>query len=591
MNKARKKSYKRRTFKRLAQESLVLSFTRRLSSRFVRFFESGFASSLITSSKSVDELVHDKVTAPIYEKTGIRKNFVMPTRNAVASVISKSSVMKTFGNLRTALLNTSMRSVGVFLITFGIYAAAIFLLKSYVSLNLGSVASTDDLSFSAITALVGMILVAFGDKSILNTIGNGRIMGQLLLKCLGVNDSSVDRYASALPVTTVGISFLLGSIFGITTMFISPSTIFLYIFTFIVCLAILHIPEFGVLLAAGTFSFVSIDVVSFVIFVTFASFLIKCVRLKRNFSFGTADAVVLLLYVTMFISSAVSDESISHEELCVLCFTSVYFLAKNLLCSKKLVYQTLNALCVGVTAGMALYIVGDFATLIAHDNLRAATLWLTRYTLDKEMLMMAVSLILPLALSSYTALDKRRPKRLFIVFAIVCAVLVDSTMFYVLLLCSVFVFIATTYRAPVGAILGAAVVLPPITALATDYTTTSLFSFAARSIYDSDSMSVVEQEFTDFWSGISGFGGWVATVLFVISVLLVLQRIFSATLGNNGNEDAHTSGVVGASVIIAIACLFIFNPFYDLRMLVVMWFIFGFCGSLNKIATMPKYSE
>lgn len=591
MNKARKKRYRRGTLKRLAQESLVLSFTRRLSSRFVRFFESGFASPLLSSAKSVDEFVNDKVTGPIYKKTGIRKNFSMPTRNAVASVISRSSVMKKFGDLRTAFLNASMRSVGVFLITFGIYAAAIFLLKSYVSLNLGSEPSIDDLSFSAITALVGMILVAFGDKSILNTVGNGRIVGQLLLKCLGVNDSSIDRYASATPVTTVGISFLLGSIAGISTLFVPLSSVFLFILTFFVCVAILHIPEFGILLAASTFSYVNIDAVAFVVFVTFASFLIKCVRLKRNFGFGTADAVVLLLFVTIFVSSAVSNGSVSHEELCVLCFTSVYFLAKNLLCSKKLVYQTLNALCIGLSVGMALYILGDFAALITHDDLRAAAVWLTRYTLEAEMLTMAVSLVLPFALSSFTTVDKRRPKRLFIMLAIVCAVLVDNTMFYVLLLSAVFVFVSTTYRAPVGAALGAAVILPPVAILASDYTTASTFGFGARTVYDTTSMSVVEHKFTNFWSGINAFGGLIATLLFIVAILLILQRIFSAVLGNNGNTDSRISGAVGASAIITVVSSFVFNPFYDLRIFAVMWFVFGFCGAMSKMASLPKYSE
>ncbi len=591
MNKARKKRYRRGTLKRLAQESLVLSSTRRLSSRFVRMFESGVASPLLTSLKKVDEFAREKVTGPLYKKIGIRKNFSMPTRNAIASVISRSAVMKTVNRLRTAFLNTSMRSVGVFLITFGIYAAAIFLLKSYVSLNLGIEASTDDLSFAAITALIGIILTAFGDKSILNTLGNGRIVGQLLLKCLGVNESSVDRYASAVPITAVGISFLLGSLFGISTLFFTPASILGFLITLFICIAIFNIPEFGVLLAAATFSFVSIYTVAFVISVTFASFLIKCVRLKRNFGFGTADAVVLLLFTAMFVSSVTSEGSLSHGELYVLCFTSVYFLAKNLLCSEKLVYQTLNALCVGATVGMALYILGDFATLITHDDLRMGAVWLTRYTLDAEMITMVVSLILPFALSSFTTVDKRRPKRLFVLLAIVCAILVDSTLFYVLLLTSLFVFIATAYKAPIGALFSALVVIPPVAVLASDYTTSSAFGFGTKTVYDTATMSVVERGFADFWSSIYGFGGWIAVALFVVSVILVLQRIFGTVFGNNGSESARIGGATAASTIIAVACSFIFDPFYDLRMLVVMWFVFGFCGSINTIVSSSKYRQ
>ncbi|MBO5870077.1 MAG: hypothetical protein J6Q89_04940 [Clostridia bacterium] len=591
MNRARKKRYKRGMLKRLAQESFVLSATRRLSSRFVRFFESGFASPLLASYKKVDEFAREKISDPIEKRIGIRKNFAMPTRNAIASFIARSPIMKTFNQLRTSFLNTSMRSVGVFLLTFGIYAAAIFALKSYVSVTLGTPASINDISFSAVTALIGIILMLFGDKTILNTLGNGRIVGQLLLKCLGVNDSSVDKYASATPITTAGVSFLLGSIFGISTLFYTPASVMFFIAVLLVCIAILHIPEFGILLSAAIFSFVSIYTVAFVVSVTFISFLIKCIRLKRNFGFGTADAVVLMLFAVTCVACVTTQGNVTHRELYVICFTSVYFLAKNLLCSEKLVYQTLNALCVGLTAVKALYILGDFTTLIPHDELRNGPFWLTKQTLDGSMLAMAASVLLPFALSSLTSADKRRPKRMFLVFAIVCAVLVDSPLFYVMLFASVFVFAATMYKAPVGATLGAVLVIPPVAVLASDYTASSAFGFGVKTVYDTESMSLVQEKFANFWSGIYRFGGVVAVCLFVIAMLLILQRIFGTIRDNAETKGSHIGGTVAASTIIALCCSFIFNPFDDLRMLMVMWFVIGFGSAISKIVSFSKYSE
>lgn len=577
--------------KRLAQESFVLSLTRKLSSRFVRFFESGFASPILTSYKKVDNFVHDKIGAPIDKRLGVKKNFLKPTRNAIASVISRSPIAKTFADVRTSFLNTSMRSVGVFLLTFGLYAAAVFLLKKYVSLALGAQASVDDISFSAITLLAGLVLVIFGDKSILNTLGNGRIVGQLLLKCLGVNDSSVDRYAAMPTKTWAGVSFVLGSVFGIATLFVSPASVFVFILTLLVCIAILHIPEFGLLLAAATFSFVGIYTVAFVVTVTCVSFLLKCIRLKRNFRFNTADVVVLLLFIVMCIASVTSSGSVTHRELYALCFTSVYFLAKNLLCSEKLVYQTLNALCVGLTVGMALYILGDFASLIPHSDLRNGAIWLTRGTLDGKMLAMVVSMILPFALSSLTSADRRRPKRFFFALAIICAILVDSALFYVLIFASMFVFAATVYKAPVGAIFGALLVIPPIAVLASDYTVNSTFGFGVKTVYDYDANAVVSEKFANFWSGLYGFGGMVAIVLFVIATVLILQRVFGMMHDNYETKGSHVGGTVSASMIIALCSSFIFNPFSDLRMLMVMWFVIGFCSAISKIVSFSKYSE
>lgn len=591
MNKARKKTYKRGFAKRLVRESFVLSSTRYLSSRFVRIFESGFVSPLLTSANKVNRFAREKITGPLYKKIGIRKNFSMPARNALASFFANNPIMKSLASFRAAFLNTSVRSVGIFLLTFGIYAAAIFLLKSYVSLALGTEASIDDLSVAAVTALVGLLITAFGDRSILTALGNSRIIGSLLTNCLGVNESSLERYSSVSSGTAVAFGFLLGSLFGISTLFFTPACVLFFIAALLTCIAILNIPEFGLLLAASTFSFLPVGISAVVCAVSLISYLFKCVRLKRNFRFGTADAVVLIMLAVMFVSCFVSEGNASRGELYVLCFTAVYFLAKNLLCSETLVIQTLNALCTGANIGMALYILGDFATLIPHTHLRSAAIWLTSYTLDADMLLMLVSVTLPFALSSFSSVGGRRPREGFVLLAVVCAVLVDSLMFYVLLFVSFFVFVAVAYKAPVGALLASAVVIPPFTGLAFDYTLSSAVAFGVGTNYDSAFAASAEIQTFNYWSALYEVAGGIALVLFVGAVLLILQRVFGAMIGNNGTRSALFGGTAAASVINAVICSFIFNPFSDLRIYAVMWFVLGLCGAIYKVLTKPTAYE
>lgn len=584
MNKARRKTYKRGTAKRLVRESFILSSTRFVSSRFVRFFESGFASPLLGSVKTVDNFARDKVTGPVFRKLGVRKNFAMPARNAVASFLSHSRLVKIFASLRSAFLNTSLRTVGIFLFTFGIYAAAIFLLKSYVSLRLGSAANVDDLSGAAIIALVGLILTAFGEKSIISAIGNSRILGSLISRCLGVNDSSLDRYSSASSGTAIGFGFLLGSLFGISTLFFSPTGVLLALLGLLTFSAIFHIPEFGLLLAVSTFSFLPADIIAAIAAVTLVSYLLKCIRLKRNFRFGSADAVVLLMFAVTAVACIASDGGVARGELYLLCFYFVYFLAKNLLCSEKLVVQTFDALCIGGFLGMALYIIGDFATLIPHEHLRSAALLLSSHTLDADMLVMLVATSLPFALSSYSSVDGRRSRKWFLLFTIAGAVIVDSMPFYVMLLVSLFIYIATAYKAPMGALLGAAVVIPPVIAVASEYTLASAVAFGARTTYDTAFDVSGDAVFANFWSGMYDVGGAVSVALFVGALLLISQRIFGATVGNSGNRVALYGGTVAASALVMVVCGFLFNPFSDLRMLVAVWFILGLCGAFYNVS-------
>ncbi len=591
MSKARKKTYKQGTAKRLAQESLILSCTRFLSSRFVRFFESGFASPLLRSVDTVDNFARKRITGPLFRKTGMKKNFSMPARNAVASFVANNRVSKLFASFRTAFLNTSFRSVGIFLLTFGIYAAAIFLLKSYVSLELGAAASIDDICVAAITALAGLLFTAFGEKSILNAVGKSRIIGGLLSRNLGVNESSLDRYAACSTGTAIGFGFLLGSMFGIATLFFPPINVLFFMLAVLIALTVMHIPEFGLLLAVSAFSFIPLGLTSAIICVTFISFLFKCIRLKRNFRFGTADAAVLLMFVVMYFTSFVFGGT-SVGEYYILVFTAVYFLAKNLLCSEKLVVQTFNALCSGITLGIVLYILGDFASLIPHLHLREAAFWLSSNTLNADMLAMLTVCFLPFALSSFSALLGKRTRNRFLFCALAGAFVIDSKLFYLLLAVSVLVYVATAHKAPFGALLCAAIVIPPLLMFTSDYSLSSAVA-VGRSGYDPSLAIDSDVAFSNLWAGMYDISNGATVALFALALLLIMQRIFGASLGNSASRNSQFGGTVASSAVMLLVCMSLFNPFSDLRSLIAMWFVFGLCGAVYKICAKERngYTE
>ncbi len=586
MNRARRKKHKHGTMKRLVRESLFLSSTRYLSSRVVRFFEAGLASPLLRSVKAVDGFVSEKVTGPLFKKTELRKNLSMPARNSFAAFLSRNPVLKGLAAFRNAALNVSLRSVGIFLLTFGIYAAAIFLLKRYISLTLGA-ANTDDLAFSAITFAVGLVLTMFGDKSIISALSGGRITGGLLSDCLGVNESAFGQSSKAASGTAVGISFLLGSLFGVLTLFYSPASIMSVFATVLILLTILHIPEFGLLSAVAVFTFVPFECIAVLIAVTFGSFILKCLRLKRNFRFGTADAVVLLLFVVMLIVSLISGGTMTMGEVYLLCLVAVYFLVKNLICSERLVKQSFNALCLGVRIGMVLYILGEFAMYIPHDNLRATAYWLTDSILDAEMLaMMAVS-VLPFAFSSFSAWGTKRSERLTVLLVIACAVVTDSFLFYALAMCALFIYIMFAHKAPIGALVGAGLVLAPAFSIISNVVSSSAVDAGVETAID----SVLGVDFVSgsFWGSIASVNGVICTVLFVAAALLALQRVLGCMAINQGVQTSRLCGTVAASLTIIFVCSFVFNPFSDLRVIAAMWFMLGLCGSVYQICTKSSY--
>ncbi len=591
MNKARKKTYKDGFAKRLVNESLVLSLTRKLSLRFTRLFEYGILSPLVKSYKMVDSFVGERITGPIFKKIGMRENFSMPARNAVATFFAENPVMKALARLRSSFLNTSVRSVGIFMFTFGIYAAALFMLKSYVTLSFGAQAGINDISVSAVTLLVGLLFMIFGEKTLISSLGGSKIIGSLLSNCLGINDSSFERHKNASPKTDVAVAFLLGSACGIATLFFPPSRVLLFILTVIGAIAIINIPEFGLLLSVAVFSFLPIGISLLICAITLFSYLFKCIRLKRNFRFGTADTVVLLMFFAMLVSCLISDDGIIGGEYYLLCVTSLYFVAKNLLCSEKLVVQAFETLCTGLNIGMALYILGDFATLIPHADVRNAAMLLTSHTLAPEMLALLVSVMLPFALSSFSSVGGRRPREGFLLLAAVCTAITDSALFYILVLVSFFIYIAFAYKAPAGALLGAAAVLPPVAVYSFEHTVSYAVRLGTRLSYDSSLALSENTENMSFWGAMPHVGGALAALLFIGSFLLILQRLLGVGIGESGTKRSLYIGTAVSSAVMLAVCSFMFNSFADLRIYAAMCFILGLCGGLYNTISVIKRSE
>lgn len=591
MNKARRKTHKTGTLRRLARESLVLSCTRRLSNRFVRFFESGFASPLLTSAKAVNRFARQRITGPIYNKLGVRKSFAMPARNNVASFIERSPVTQWICRARDTILTSSLRTAGVFLLTFGIYAAAAFVIKDYSSVRLGAATSPDDLTFAAIVALFGLLIAMFGDKSILATLGSSKLIGPLLYNCLGVNDSSFIRHSKTPTKTAVGYGFLYGSLFGGISFLLSPHHILLFLLALAIFATIVNIPEFGLLLAVILLPIVPVGVVSAISAVTLISYFVKCLRLKRNFRFGTADAVVLLMYLATFIACATSAGEVTQGERYLLCLTALYFPTKNMICSEKLLVQAFNALCLSAELGMVFYLLGDFATLIPHAQLRNAAVALSEYALEPEMLAVLVSCALPFALSSHSALGKRRAKKLFVPLALATALFFDSMSFYVLLVISALVYVAAAYKAPIGALLGGLIVLPPVIVIANGFSTSVSVVAGRKLALDKAFEEAFGESFATFWQSFVSVGGVVSSVLLAIAFLLILQRVLGSYVGENGSSLALFGGTVTASAINVIICGTAFNTLSDVRLIVVMWFVFGLCGSIYKVAYRPSAKE
>ncbi len=587
MNKARRKNNKRSAAKGLVKESLILSSTAFVSSRAVRFFQNGLASPLLRSVELVDSFAREKITGPLFKRTELRKNLIKPVKNAVAGFFDRNPIIKRVRDLQTAVLHSSMRSLGVFMLIFGIYSAAIFLFKRYGNIA-GYSANPDELIVSAITAILGLIVSMFGDKSILLSLGNGKIIGSLLSGVLGVNRTALDSVPKKARRSNFGVSFLLGSLFGVLTMFVSPLKMLFMFGIIAVVAAIINIPEFGILFTVSGFLLLPVEWVALFALVSIISYLLHCLRSKSNFRFGTADAVMLLLFFAS-LGYCFASGDVSDGEFYLLTFMALYFAVKNLISTEALVKQTFNALCTGVFVGMAVYLIKAFAPLVPISSISSLLSLVSANAPSVDILAPLVAVVMPFALSSFSSYGTERKDVLFILLALCCAVASDSVVFYALLAAALFVFIANAYKAPVGSLLSAAVTLPPIFAVLLNVVNSKAILPLANKYFD-PALSLT-QTANSFWAGFSAVGGIISVLLLGVAALLILQRVCAATVITKSLKNTLMCGTVAAGTAMLLVDITCFNLLEDLRSTVIVWFVFGLGGAVYKVYYYDKMGE
>ena len=172
-----------------------------------------------------------------------------------------------------------------------------------------------------------------------------------------------------------------------------------------------------------------------------------------------------------------------------------------------------------------------------------------------------ISATLPFALATFASSSKKRPDTWFIIMSIGCAVITDSFLGYALILVSVLTFIACSTKSPVGAFLAALVTVPPVFLIVSDFADSNLVSVMREKSLDA--VLVSEGRFTNFWTASLNVNGWIATALFVVALLFVFQRIFGSTVLNRAKRNVLASGTLAASLVLTVACSFLFNPFSD----------------------------
>ena len=335
---------------------------------------------------------------------------------AYSKKILNSRIFKFFAKIKDALCNASIKSYGVFLLSFGL--ATLFAhFSEYYFMEFANT-PTAALAVGAASAVVGFALLFF-DIPLAQSLQKWRLTNELLFDTLclkrmrSVYEKKEDR--PIIPVT-IGIFFAsMGFITSLRALAIVTLTL---VFTALA----LSSPEFALMMTLLALPFIpalpySTFILSALVIISGVSFLSKVLLGKRFFHFEQYDAVLLIFMLFVLVSGIFNKGFVSFEKsLALIILASVYFLVSNVIVNRRLAE---NAVKIIVFSSVPTAIIGLILYFItpAHsewiDPTFASSITSRAYATFGNPNVYAVFLIVTTIFSVALAIDKANENSFF----------------------------------------------------------------------------------------------------------------------------------------------------------------------------------
>lgn len=221
----------------------------------------------------------------------------------------------------------SVRSIGITLLYFSLYAAAIAAIRIAAETNVAS--HTDNLITAAVVLLISLLMITY-KGSAAGFVRKSRILSGIfdgLFFCRsGLAQSEVYRPQNAVTV-------LVGTLLGCLTYFVSARSLLLSVFLFFVVLSFFKMPENGMIVPILLCPFCTLEQLGLLVSAAFCGYLFKTLRGKRNFRLASFDVWMLLFCAVLLTACfrSTDRELLCREGLCEILLLLVYFILRNCL--------------------------------------------------------------------------------------------------------------------------------------------------------------------------------------------------------------------------------------------------------------------
>ncbi|MBQ3195546.1 MAG: hypothetical protein IJB65_03670 [Clostridia bacterium] len=345
-------------FERLKNGSLILLCLGGLSSKLIYFLKLSILSFLFSGSDRSDRLVEESAANQGLKQIDFKKKYLRKVKGVCARAIESSPVTKAYKRLINCMIHTPVSTFGAFFVTFGVYIGLIYCLKLYAlgdeNLELYSL-------INGCTVILVSFPLLFSRKSLIKYLESSAFIRAALGGCIAFNAYDNKKGSSSL-----GTAVIIGSFFGVLTFFFSEIRVLLFIFVIILAAVVFYAPELGLCTAALCLPFLGRKYLVTLVCYTFGCYLIKVLRGKRNIHINASSIFVLFL-LACFGFTAIKGGGLNAWF--AFSATAVYIMAANMLATETLLKKCIQALCLGFSGVIVIFIFQLFTAAYVHAPL------------------------------------------------------------------------------------------------------------------------------------------------------------------------------------------------------------------------------
>lgn len=267
-------------------------------------------------------------------------------KNTFAAKCEESVFCTSLCRFYEHLVRCSLRSVGVLLLYFSVYAFAIGAVRTAVERDVTRYA---DNMFDATVVFAVALLLLFCRESLLGFAQKSRILSRVFDACLFTRGGVADDEPYRAPN---GLLVVCGTLMGLATFFTSVRFVISVLFFAFLVISLFKVPENGMTAPILLCPFLPPNRLSLLLTSAFVAYLFKTFRGKRNFRFGSFDCMVLLFTAVLLCGAFTSSQQGSDAWMKVSAVL-MYFLFRNCIRNELMLRKCATAVMLaGAEAGI-----------------------------------------------------------------------------------------------------------------------------------------------------------------------------------------------------------------------------------------------